>query len=261
MPRARSAKLRRAARSPRSGTRLAPRSTARRTSTRPPTTPRRGATGRARRSRRGRRPCRSPRDHRPGPCALHDGPDRRATGLPRPSAPAKGAIPISRPSPGSPVASMPSAILSASSRVSTIACSGTVLITSPRRRSAPCRCPTPPRDRPRGPPRTVDHAAHHGHAQQHLHTGEPGGDLVGELVDVDLRPAAGRAGDDLQLPRTQVQRLQDLGPDLDLLDRWCGQRHPNRVADALGQQRPERDGRLDRPLERRAASVTPRCSG
>ena len=45
---------------------------------------------------------------------------------------------------------------------------------------------------------------------------------------------------------------QDLDADLDLLDRRGGQRDPDRVADALREQRAERDRRLDRALERRA---------
>ena len=103
-----------------------------------------------------------------------------------------------------------------------------------------------------GLPRAVHHAAHDGDAQRHLHAGEPGGDLVGELVDVDLGAPARRAGDDLQLARPQVERLQDLRADLDLLDRRRGERDADRVADALPQQRPERHRRLDRALERRA---------
>ena len=87
--------------------------------------------------------------------------------------------------------------------------------------------------------RTVDDAAHDGDAQRHLHALEAGGHLVGELVDVDLGAAARRAGDDLELARAQVERLQDLDADLDLLDRRRGQRDPDRVADALGQQRAE----------------------
>ena len=78
------------------------------------------------------------------------------------------------------------------------------------------------------------------------------GDLVGQRVDVDLRPAAGRAGDDLQPALPQPERLQDRDADLDLLDRRRRQRHPDGVADALGQQRAERDRGLDRALERRA---------
>src|SRR6478736_1485687 len=83
---------------------------------------------------------------------------------------------------------------------------------------------------------TVDDAAHDGDAQRHLQAVESGGDLLGELVDVDLGAAAGRAGDDLEAARLEVQRLQDLEPDLDLLHRRRGQRDADRVADALAEQ-------------------------
>src|SRR3954447_7785049 len=46
--------------------------------------------------------------------------------------------------------------------------------------------------------RAVHHAAHDRDAQRDLHALQAGGDLVGELVDVDLGAAAGRAADDLQ---------------------------------------------------------------
>ena len=59
----------------------------------------------------------------------------------------------------------------------------------------------------------------------------------------------------------QVQRLQDLEADLDLLDRRRGQRDPDGVADALRQQRAERDRDLIVPWNAGPASVTPRCSG
>jgi hypothetical protein len=52
----------------------------------------------------------------------------------------------------------------------------------------------------------VDDAAHHGHAQRDRHALEPGGDLLGERVDVDLGPAARRARHDLELA---LRRLSD----------------------------------------------------
>src|SRR6476619_4192919 len=63
---------------------------------------------------------------------------------------------------------------------------------------------------------SVHDAAHHGDPQRHL------------------EPA-----------RLEVERLQDLDADLDLLDRRRGQRDPDRVADALAEQRPEGDRGLD----------------
>ena len=99
--------------------------------------------------------------------------------------------------------------------------------------------------------RAVDDAAHHGDAQRHLEAVETGGDLLGQLVDVDLGAAAGGAGDDLEAARLEVERLQDLEADLDLLDRRRGERDPDGVADALAQQGAEGDRRLDGALERR----------
>ncbi|CAL2070463.1 protein of unknown function [Streptomyces murinus] len=98
----------------------------------------------------------------------------------------------------------------------------------------------------------VDDAAHDGDAERDVHAGEARGDLFGELVDVDLGAAAGRAGDDLQAALAQVQGLQDLGADLDLLDRRGREGDADGVADALGEQRAEGDGRLDGALEGRA---------
>src|SRR5436309_2704530 len=65
----------------------------------------------------------------------------------------------------------------------------------------------------------VDDAAHHGDPQRNGHALETGLDLLGEGVDVDLGPAAGGAGDDLEAALAQVERLEDGEPDLDLLDR------------------------------------------
>ena len=81
--------------------------------------------------------------------------------------------------------------------------------------------------------RSVDDAAHDGDAQRHGHALEAVGDVVGELVDVDLGATAARAGDDLELALAQVQRLQDLQADLDLLDRRGDERDADGVADAL----------------------------
>src|SRR4051812_29753578 len=83
----------------------------------------------------------------------------------------------------------------------------------------------------------VDDAAHDRHAQRDLHALQPGGHLVGELVDVDLGAPARGAADNLQAALAQVQRLQDLGADLDLLDRRGRQRDADGVADALGEER------------------------
>ena len=116
--------------------------------------------------------------------------------------------------------------------------------------------------------RAVHHAAHHGDAQRHGHALQPLGHVVGERVDVDLRAAARRAGDDLELALAQVERLQDLQADLDLLDRRGGERDADGVADPPAEQGAERDRRMPNavadlivPWNAGPASVTPRCSG
>src|ERR1700758_3839883 len=85
-----------------------------------------------------------------------------------------------------------------------------------------------------------------------FHALQSGGHLLGQLVHVDLSPAAGRAGDDLEPALAHAERFQDRDADLDLFHRGRGQRYPDRVADTLGQQGAERDRGLDRALERRA---------
>ena len=127
---------------------------------------------------------------------------------------------------------MSSAMRIASSiRVSTIWDSGTVLITSPLTKI--CPLPLPEGDaevclaRLAG---SVDDAAHDRHPQRDLEPVEPGGHLVGQLVDVDLGSPAGGARDDLELALTQVQRLEDLEPDLDLLDGGARTARPRMVS-------------------------------
>ncbi|MBG9885425.1 hypothetical protein ABE10_02255 [Bacillus toyonensis] len=97
--------------------------------------------------------------------------------------------------------------------------------------------------------RSVHDTPHDRDAERDRHVLEPLGHTVGEGIDVDLRPSARRAGDDLQLPLPEVQRLQDLVADLDLLGRRRRERDADRVADTLGQENAERGRRLDRALE------------
>src|SRR5690242_850424 len=100
--------------------------------------------------------------------------------------------------------------------------------------------------------RAVDHTAHDRDAKRDVEAVQRGGDLIGQLVDVHLGAAAGRAGHDLQAAGAQAEGLEDGGADLNLLDRRGGEGDPDRVADALGEQGAEGDGRLDRALEDRA---------
>src|SRR5690554_36608 len=101
-------------------------------------------------------------------------------------------------------------------------------------------------------PWAVDDTAHDGHPQRHAHALKALGDLIGERVDVNLGPSATGAGDDLELPLAQVQRLQDLQADLHLFNRRSTERNTDGVADALREQDAERRGRLDGALERGA---------
>src|SRR5215217_2842682 len=64
--------------------------------------------------------------------------------------------------------------------------------------------------------RSVENATHHSNAERHLQSYQSGSYLVGKPVNINLVTAAGRTGNDLQMPRPQVQRFQDLDADLDL---------------------------------------------
>src|SRR5699024_8950434 len=56
----------------------------------------------------------------------------------------------------------------------------------------------------------VHHTPHHGDPERYGEALQSGGDLVGQLVDVDLGTSARRARHDLQLAGPQVERLEDL---------------------------------------------------
>ena len=90
----------------------------------------------------------------------------------------------------------------------------------------------------------VHGAAEHRHLDRVLVGLEPPLDLRDHRVHVELEPAAGRARDQHGAALAQLQRLEDLPRDLDLLlgvERR--QRDPDRVADPVGEQRPEADRR------------------
>ena len=72
---------------------------------------------------------------------------------------------------------------------------------------------------------------------------------------------ARRAGDDLELALAQAHELQQLGADLDFLHRRGGQGDPDRVADALGEQRAEGGAGLDGALEGGAGLGHPQVQG
>src|SRR6266540_4124031 len=86
--------------------------------------------------------------------------------------------------------------------------------------------------------RAVDDAAHDGHLQRELAVAEGAHRPVGDVDDVDLRPAARRAGDEvdvLSLPK--AEGFQELPPGAGLFHRVGRERVADRVADALEQQR------------------------
>ena len=85
--------------------------------------------------------------------------------------------------------------------------------------------------------------------------------LLGQGPYVHLGAPARRAGDDLELALAQAHKLQQLGADLDLLHRRGGQGDPDRVADALGEQRAEGGAGLDGALEGGAGLGHPQVQG
>src|SRR6266540_4753639 len=93
--------------------------------------------------------------------------------------------------------------------------------------------------------RTVDDAAHDRHPHRRVDLGHALLDGVGEREDVDLGAAAGWAGDQVELLGPQAEGAEDGVAGLDLLDRRGGQRHPDGVADALGEQGADADRGLD----------------
>ena len=110
----------------------------------------------------------------------------------------------------------------------------------------------------------VDRAAEHRHLDRVLVGLQAALDLGDDAVHVELQPAAGGAGDQTGPALAELQRLEDLPGDLDLLLGVEGrQRDPDRVADPVGEQRPEADRGLQRarstwfpPRSRRGAAGT-----
>ncbi len=93
----------------------------------------------------------------------------------------------------------------------------------------------------------VDRAAEDGDLDRVLVGLQPALDVGHHGVHVELQAAAGRAGDQDGALLAQLQRLEDLPGDLDLLLGVEGrERDADRVADPVGQQRPEPDRRLQR---------------
>src|SRR5829696_8183480 len=95
-------------------------------------------------------------------------------------------------------------------------------------------------------PRAIHGAAHDGDLEGLWIALQALLDRLGEIPDADVVAAAGRAGDHHGPALAQTKRLQDLPGDLDLFDRVGRQRDPDRVADAVHEERPDSDRALDR---------------
>src|SRR4030095_7222993 len=98
----------------------------------------------------------------------------------------------------------------------------------------------------------VDLASHHRDVDLLVEPLELVLDLLRELHQVDVGPAAGRTRDEGQAALAQPERFQDVDPDPHLFGRVRGERHADRVADALREKRTEPDRGLDRADSRRA---------
>ncbi len=102
--------------------------------------------------------------------------------------------------------------------------------------------------------RTVHDAAHDRDADRRLQplALERLVHLLRETEHVHLGATARRARDEIQPALPQTERLQDRRPDLDLLDGIVRERHTDRVADPLGEQRPDPDRALHAAHRHRA---------
>ena len=100
---------------------------------------------------------------------------------------------------------------------------------------------------------SVDDAAHHRDLQRDLAVAEGLLGPLGDVDDVDLGPAAARAGDEVDaLALAQAHRLEQRATGLGLLDGVGGEAVADGVADALGQQGGDAGGGLHHPGGRRA---------
>ena len=98
----------------------------------------------------------------------------------------------------------------------------------------------------------VDDAAHHGDRDLALQPLKPLLDLLRERDEVDLRAAARRARDEAYALAAQPGRLQNGDAGAHLLHGVGRERDADRIADALGQQRADTDGRADDAVVGRA---------
>ena len=93
--------------------------------------------------------------------------------------------------------------------------------------------------------RAVHDAAHDGDGDVPVELADALFNLGGKRDEVDLRSAAGRAGDEAHAARTQPRGLDDGDAGADLLDGVSRQGDADGVADALAQKRADADGGLN----------------
>ena len=77
-------------------------------------------------------------------------------------------------------------------------------------------------------------------------------DGFGQADQIDVGAAARRTGDEGQAFLFEPERFEDFSADAHFFHRIGGQRNPNRVADAFGEQGAQTDGGFDRADRRRA---------
>src|SRR5712691_1389933 len=98
--------------------------------------------------------------------------------------------------------------------------------------------------------RTVDLASHHRDVDLFVEAFELVLHLAGELHQIDVGATARGARDEGEAALAKPERLQDVDADAHLFHRIGRERHADGVADALGQERAQADGGLDRPHTR-----------
>src|SRR6267142_661601 len=97
----------------------------------------------------------------------------------------------------------------------------------------------------------VDFTSHDGDVDLLVQSLELVLDLLRELDQVDVGPAAGGTRDEGQAALSEAERLQDVDPDAHFFGRIRGERHADRVADSFREQGAEPDRGLDRADARR----------
>src|SRR5881628_1354252 len=105
---------------------------------------------------------------------------------------------------------------------------------------------------PRDDRLALRHAPHHRDVDLLVQPTELVLDLLRELDEIDVGAAARGARDEGEAALPEAKRFQDVDPDPNFFGRIRGERDTDRIADALGEERPEANRRLDRPDAGRA---------